>query len=94
MIHSSRERRLSRPLIAVLVLLGWWILILGVAAGCCTLARDIVGHSLAWCLDAGLLLGPLLTLISILLLGTLLVLVGVLLVVLGMLWEVATVPLI
>jgi len=111
MVHSSRERRSSKPLIAVLVLLGWWILLLGalvcivshlsaavagirVATGCCTLARSIVGHSLTWCLVAGLLLGALLTLISILLLGTLLVLVAVLLVILRTLWELITVPLI
>jgi len=111
MVHPSRKRRSSRPLIAVLVLMGWWILLLGalvcivshlsavvtgigVATGCCTLARSIVGHSLAWCLVAGLLLTALLTLISILLLGTLLVLVAVLLVVLRTLWELTTVPLI
>ena len=111
MVHSSRERRSSRPLIVVLVLLGWWILLLGalmcivshlsaavtgigVAAGCCTLARRIVGHSLAWCLVADLLLGALLTLISILLLRTLLVLVAVLLVVRRTLRKLTKVPLI
>jgi len=111
MVHSSRERRSSRPLIAVLVLLSWLILVLGalecivshlsaavtgigIAAGCCTLARSIVGHSLAWCFVADLLLEALLTLIAILLLGTLLVLVAVLLVVLGTLWKLTTVPLI
>ena len=67
---------------------------IGVAAGCYTLARSIVGHSLAWCLVAGLLLGALLTLIAILLLGTLLVLVVVLLVVLRALRELTMVPLI
>jgi len=111
MVHSSRERRSSRPLIAVLVLLGWWVLLLGalvcivshlsvavtgigVAAGCCTLARSFVGHSLGWCLVADLLLGALLILIAILLLGTLLVLVAVLLVVLRTLRKLTTVPLI
>ena len=111
MVHFPRERRSSRPLIAVLVLLGWWILLLGalvgivshlsaavtgigVAAGCCTLARSIVGHSLAWCLVADLLLGALLILVAILLLGTLLVLVIVLLVVLETLRKLTTVPLI
>jgi hypothetical protein len=111
MVHFPRERRSSRPLIVVLVLLGWWILLLGalvgivshlsaavtgigISAGCCTLARSIVGHSLAWCLVADLLLGALLTLIAILLLGTLLVLVIVLLVVLGTLRKLTTVPLI
>jgi len=67
---------------------------IGIAAGCCTLARSIVGHSLACCLVARLLLGALLTLISVLLLGTLLVLVAVLLVVLRTLWKLTTVPLI
>ena len=111
MVHSLRKRRSSRPLIAILVLLGWWILLLaalvcivshhstavtgiGVAAGCCTLARSIVGHSLAWCLVADLLLGALLTLITILLLGTLLVLVAVLMLVLRTLRKLTTVPLI
>ena len=108
MVHSSRKRRSSKP---VLVLLGWWILLLGalvcivshlsaavtcigVASGCCTLARSIVGHSLAWCLVADLLLGVLLTLIAILLLGMLLVLVAVLLVVLRVLRKLTTVLLI
>jgi len=98
-------------LIAVLVLLGRWILLLGtlvcivshlstvvtgigVAAGCCTLARSIVGHSLAWCLVVDLLLEALLTLIVILLLGMLLVLMAVLLVVLRALRKLTTVPLI
>lgn len=111
MVHFPRERRSSRPLIAVLVLLGWWILLLGalvgivshlsaavtgigIAAGCCTLARSIVGHSLAWCLVADLMLEALLILVAILLLGTLLVLVIVLLVVLGTLRKLTTVPLI
>jgi hypothetical protein len=60
---------------------------IGVVVGCTTLHRNIVGHSLAWCLIAKLLLGELLVLIAILLwvLGTLLVLVP-----LGVL---ATVPL-
>ena len=111
MVHFPRERRSSRPLIVVLILLDWWILLLGtlvgivshlsaavtgigVAAGCCTLARSIVGRSLAWCLVADLLLGALLTLIAILLLGALLVLVAVLVVVLRVLRELSTVPLI
>jgi hypothetical protein len=48
----------------------------GIVVGCTTLHRNIVGHSLTWCLVAGLLLGALLILIAILLwvLGTLLVL--------------------
>jgi len=100
----------GRAGLAVLVLLSWWILLLGalvcivshlstavtgigVAAGCCTLARSIVGHSLAWCLVADLLLGALLTLIAILLLGMLLVLVAVLLVVLRALRKLTTAPL-
>jgi hypothetical protein len=55
---------------------------------CTTLHSNIVGHSLAWCLIAKLLVGTVLVLIAILLLvlGTLLVLV--------MLGILATVPLI
>ena len=111
MVHFPRERRSSRPLIVVLILLDWWILLLGtlvgivshlsaavtgigISAGCCTLARSIVGHSLAWCLVADLLLGALLILVAILLLGTLLVLVVVLMVVRRTLRKLTTVPLI
>ena len=67
---------------------------IGVAAGCYVFARSIVGHSLAWCLIADLLLGALMVLIAKLLLRVLLVLVAVLVVVLRVLRELSTVPLI
>jgi hypothetical protein len=100
---SSVRRSSIGPLVIVLVLWSLLVLLLGTLVsivsnlstavasigvlGCTTLHRNIVGHSLAWCLIARLLLGPLLVLVAILLwvLGTLLVLVP-----LGVL---ATVPL-
>jgi hypothetical protein len=79
---------LPRTLVSIVTSLSTVIASIGVVVGCTTLHRNIVGHSLAWCLIARLLLGALLVLVAILLwvLGTLLVLVP-----LGVL---ATVPLI
>jgi hypothetical protein len=75
-------------LVSIMTNLSTVIASIGVVVGCTTVHRNIVGHSLAWCLIAKLLLGMLLILVAILpwVLRTLLVMVS-----LGVL---ATVPLI
>jgi hypothetical protein len=64
-------------LVSIVTNLSTAIASIGVVVGCTTLHRNIVGHSLARCLIARLLLGALLVLIAILLwiLATLLVLI-------------------
>jgi hypothetical protein len=65
-------------LVSIVTNLSTAIASIGVVVGCTTLHRNMVGHSLAWCLIARLLLGALLVLVAILLwvLRTLLVLVS------------------